>query len=116
MIDLQYEKRFKGEYGISPTELTRSIAESRKRMDEEFEEMILRTSGHPNGFHPNQINGNNKVFPYNWDKISELEADGCGDMLDPWLPAPCERVGKTWLELNIMANERKNNLINKIKG
>jgi len=117
MIDLNYERRFKSEYGIYPTELSRSIMESRRKLDQDFEEMILKTSGYPNGFHPNQVNGNKKVFPYNWDKVAELEAAGVGDMLDPWLPAPCERVGKTWLELNIMADERKNNYItNKGKG
>lgn len=69
--------------------------------------MILNTSGYANGFHPNQTDGKQNFFPYNWDKIAELEAAGFGDMLDPWLPASCERVDKTWLELNIIANERK---------
>ena len=111
-IDFEYEKRFFNEYGITPQQLKSDINKERKKRDDDFEAMILRTSGYPNGFHPNQVNGNKKVFPYNWDKIAEIEESSAADMLDPWIPAPCERVGKTWLELNIMADERKRNLIN----
>lgn len=112
-MSFDLEVFFKKECGISYSDLKRQNENHIKSLNSEFEVMICETSGHPNGFHPNQINGNNKVFPYNWDKIEELEEEGFGDMLDPWLPAPCERVGKTWLELNIIANERKNLINNK---
>lgn len=116
-MSLDLEIFFKEECGISYSDLRRENEKYIREINSKFEESVLRTSGYANGFHKNQTDGKESFFPYNWDKIAELEADGVGDMLDPWLPAPCERVGKSWLELNIMANERKNNfLINKTKG
>lgn len=101
--DLEWSIWFKNEFGISPQELSRNLDESRRRNQEDFDVMIYEKTGYLNGCHPDAY----KDVQLNWDKIAECEADGYDWPTMPWLPAPCERKGKTKLELNMLTWSRR---------
>lgn len=106
MNDIEYYKHFIKTYGITPGELERLKTEFRKRMEQEYEESVFRRQGSPNGHSPTACGD----IDLNWSVIERVEVEGYEWPTMPWLPAPCERVGKTAKELNVLAFKRRSEM------
>lgn len=101
--DLEWSIWFKKEFGISPQDLTRQVSDSNREVQSDFDSMVYEKTGHLNGCHPDAYHD----VHIDWEKIKECEDDGYYWPTMPWLPAPCERVGKSKLELNMLAWSRR---------
>lgn len=103
---LEWAKWFKAEFGICPAQLKKELSEQERKNQADFDDLILKVTGYPNGHHPDAAHD----IHINWAKIAECEAEGYDWPTMPYLPAPCERIGKTDRELNWMAYNRREQL------
>lgn len=101
--DLEWAKWFKAEFGVCPIKFKRDLDNYERDQQAEWDQLILEQTGYPNGHHPNAY----KDIQIDWDIIAKCEADGYDWPTMPWLPAPWERKGKTYYELNRLAYERR---------
>ena len=100
-MDLQEAKRFKEQFGACPFELERKRKEEERQAAKEFEEMIAKET---ENYHRKDSQAYQDIR-INWDIVAREEANGYEWPTMPWLPAPSEREGKNWAQLNKMAYE-----------
>lgn len=105
--DFEYAKYHKQEYGMTPLEARKEAAELVKRLTQQCEESIVRRD---DAAVKQQIHAYYDV-QINWDIIRREELNGYDWPCMPWLPAPVERHGKTWHELNKITFERRESYI-----